>query len=238
MDADRVFPLTAKAFPRTLSINSRVSLSRTCKFAPEELICNYGLKVDGILHVGAHKGEEIEGYIRAGVKKAVFIEPLMQNYLELEKKVKPYVGYSALRIAAGDENKTIRINLASNDLQSSSILEPFLHLTQNPEIRFFGSEEVELKRIDSLDNIPRLNFWVIDVQGYELQVLKGSSERIEECDYLFIEINRAEVYQNCTKIKDLDCHLSLLGFTRVVYRWWSLWGDALYVRKNKLPLEL
>jgi hypothetical protein len=111
-------------------------------------------------------------------------------------------------------------------------------LTQNPEIHFTGEEDVELRRIDHLQITKKLNFWVIDVQGYELQVLKGAGDKINECDYIFIEINRAEVYKNCTMIEDLDRHLHGLGFKRVLSRWWSLWGDGFYVRNEKLPLEI
>ena len=212
-----------------------MSLSRSCKFDPAELILEYRLPVEGILHVGAHKGEEIGSYLNAGVKKAVFIEPLAQNFSSLEERVKSQNGFTAHKYAAGDENKRIKIYLASNDLQSSSILKPALHLIQNPEIQFAGLEEVEQKRIDDMDFVSRLNFWVIDVQGYELQVLNGSVKKILECDYLFIEINRGEVYENCTKISDLDVFMTRLGFKRVVYRWWTLWGDAFYVKNTKLP---
>ena len=120
LDHNRIFPFSKKNLPNRLFSHSRVNLSRTCKFDPAELISKYKLNVDGILHIGAHKGEEIESYLAAGVKNAAFVEPLEENFLILEKKVKLHSGYTAYKYAAGDEDKQIKIHLASNDLQSSS----------------------------------------------------------------------------------------------------------------------
>jgi FkbM family methyltransferase len=188
--------------------------------------------------VGAHKGEEIESYLAAGIQKAAFIEPLHDNFIVLENRVKSHDGYEAYKFAAGDVNEPATLYLASNELQSSSILKPSLHLKENPEIYFNAEEEVEKVRIDNLVLSASLNFWVIDVQGYEIQVLKGAGNKIQECDYIFVELNRAEVYENCTKIEELDHYLKQQGFNRVLFRWWSLWGDGFYVKKEKLPMVL
>ena len=55
---------------------------------------------------------------------------------------------------------------------SSSILEPKEHLLHHKQVTFEGSEEIELKRFDDL-NIQNVDYLNIDVQGFELEVLKG-----------------------------------------------------------------
>ena len=238
LDPESILPFRKRELPKKVNAETFVSLSPKCKFDPAELIGRYQIKVSGLLHVGAHKGEEIPSYLDAGVRHAVLIEPLMENFRELTRRIKGIDGFIAFQNAAGDVNQITEIHLASNDLQSSSILKPALHLAQVPEIKFQGVEKVLQIRIDDLDLNIKPNFWVIDVQGYEMQVLKGAEDKIQDCEYIFIEINRGEVYENCTKIADLDLYLNNLGFQRVLFRWWPLWGDGFYVRKDLFPLVL
>lgn len=81
----------------------------------------------------------------------------------------------------------------------------------------------------------------IDVQGYELEVIKGASETLATIDCIISEINRDEIYENCVQIDELDSYLNDIGFTRAVTIWTAHdWGDALYVRdmNNSKPIEV
>ena len=81
------------------------------------------------------------------------------------------------------------------------------------------------------DNLLKYNFINIDVQGYELEVFKGSLRTLESIDYIISEVNRAELYENCTNVYELDNFLSLYGFKRVETSWEGVtWGDALYIK--------
>ena len=47
------------------------------------------------------------------------------------------------------------------------------------------------------------------------------------------EVNRAEVYENCGMINELDDYLNQYQFSRVETSWaGGTWGDAFYI-KNK-----
>jgi hypothetical protein len=117
---------------------------------------------------------------------------------------------------------------------SSSILEPKLHLTQYPHIIFNKKEKVKMMKLDSIEfNKNNFNMINIDVQGYELEVFKGSSDSLNYIDYIMTEVNRDEVYENCVKIEELDKHLSSYGFERVETTWdGGTWGDAFYIKKR------
>jgi hypothetical protein len=70
----------------------------------------------------------------------------------------------------------------------------------------------------------------MDVQGFELEVLKGATETLKGIDYVYCEINRDEVYEGCAKIWELDAFLK--DFTRVETSWaGGSWGDAIYIKK-------
>ena len=123
---------------------------------------------------------------------------------------------------------------SANQGMSSSILKPKLHVNQYPHIVFNDTEEVDMKKLDEIDfDFSKFNLINIDVQGYELEVFKGSIEKLNNVDYIISEINRAEVYENCAKVDEIDNFLNQFGFKRVETNWAGhTWGDALYI-KNK-----
>ena len=75
----------------------------------------------------------------------------------------------------------------------------------------------------------------MDVQGYELEVLKGSVETLKHVDYLMCEVNRAEVYEDCCMVNEIDSFLLPYGLERVETTWdGHTWGDAFYAKKSSV----
>jgi len=91
------------------------------------------MKINGVLHIGAHYGEEHSLYKMNNINKIVYFEPLKSNFEVLKSNV---VDDSILyNIALGQEEKEIEMFVeTANNGQSSSILEPVLHLNQYPHI--------------------------------------------------------------------------------------------------------
>jgi hypothetical protein len=74
----------------------------------------------------------------------------------------------------------------------------------------------------------------MDVQGYELEVLKGASKFLSHIQFIYCEVNRAEVYEGCPMIEEIDQFLGEYNFERVDTNWaGDTWGDALYVKREK-----
>ncbi len=197
------------------------------------LVIKYNMKINGVLHIGAHYGEEHSLYKMNNINKIVYFEPLKSNFEVLKSNV---VDDSILyNIALGQEEKEIEMFVeTANNGQSSSILEPVLHLNQYPHITFDSKENVMMKRLDDvIDNSNgEYNFINIDVQGYELEVFKGSTKTLENVDYIIAEINRDEVYKNCAKINELSEFLGNYGFVLVEESWdGGTWGDGLFVKQ-------
>ena len=82
-----------------------------------------------------------------------------------------------------------------------------------PWIHFNGTEEVEVHTLDSYD-LNGYNFINIDVQGYELEVFKGSLKTLEKIDYIYSEVNKAELYEGCAQMNELDNFLGEYGFKK------------------------
>ena len=195
----------------------------------------YDLNVSGIIHIGGHYGREIDKYKSHNVNDIVLFEPLTSNFSVLNDIVKNTEGnIIAHQVALGNDNRKVTMNISSNEAQSSSILTPKVHLTAHPEVTFSGTEEVEMRKLDDYD-YQDYNMIVVDVQGYELEVLKGASQTLSNIDYIYCEVNCDEVYEDNARVEEIDEFLSSYGFKRVETQWYytGVWGDSLYI-KNKL----
>jgi FkbM family methyltransferase len=191
------------------------------------------MNIKGIIHIGGHYGQEYDLYRVLNVP-VIFFEPLSNNYRILKDKVKNNDNVQTFQCALGNENKKILMNVeTANNSQSSSILKPKKHLEQYPHITFDHTEEVHMFRLDDIEiEKENYNFLNIDVQGYELEVLKGSADVLKNIDYIISEVNRDEVYENCAKVEELDQFLNQFNFKRNETNWMGgIWGDAFYIKK-------
>lgn len=198
----------------------------------DNLNLKYNLKIKGVLHIGAHVGQELTTYQRLGINNVMFFEPIQETFKKLEENV----GDSAILVKTALGNMDGEIEMFTetvNQGQSNSILQPEHHLIQHPDILFNGKEKVKITKLDNfIEDKEKYNFINIDVQGYELEVFKGGSEYLKTIDYIMTEVNSAELYKGCAKIEELDLFLSSYGFERVETTWiGGTWGDAFYIKK-------
>ena len=196
----------------------------------------YGVSPRGIIHAGAHDGYEIDGYLRLGIQHCVLFEPQPQLIETLQTKVSSIPGYRVVGAALGDvEGRAILYTETANLGRSSSLLKPKHHLTQYPEIVFDGSLEVPVTTLSEYfktDDIRGYNLLIMDVQGFELCVLKGGMAILHSLDAIYTEINRAELYERCAQVEQIDSFLSEFGFYRTETTWYGeTWGEALYIKR-------
>lgn len=191
----------------------------------------HDLKINGVVHVGAHYGEEIDSYLAAGIQKVVCFEPVSENFSVLLNKASEKV--HLVQCALGErEEENVRMFLSSNNKESSSVLEPVEHLVDYRHISFNQQEYVQMKRLDSFsDLIDGCNYISLDVQGYEYEVLLGAEQTLNNFDYVYLEVNRGETYKNNHLVEDIDDLLSRYGLERVRTEWAArTWGDAFYMK--------
>jgi len=202
----------------------------------DSLYTKYNLKIKGVLHIGAHFGQENTAYQKYNIQNKIFFEPLPHTYEILKQNVKDGV---LVNKALGSINSKINMYVEHvNQGQSSSMLKPKKHLIQHPDIIFDSTCEVDMIRLDDYEyDRNNYNFINIDVQGYELEVFRGARENLNFIDYIMSEVNRDEIYQNCAQLTELDYFLSKYNFKRVELIWpypTSGWGDAFYVKEKKI----
>ena len=194
-------------------------------------------KVKGIIHIGAHTLEELPDYLKGNVRRIIWIEANPEKYNFIEERLKRFENMTLGKFAAGRKNDFHILNLANNG-QSSSLLEFGTHKMSYPDIDYVSKIQVETKPLDdwldeNFNNKDQYNFINIDIQGYELEALKGMPNQLKIASYIYLEVNFEEVYNGCAQLTEIDKFLLKFGFTRVGLRKTNKgWGDAIYTKKN------
>lgn len=203
----------------------------------KELCKKYDFIPKGVIHIGAHKGEERTIYDDLRVKNIIWVEANPFIYQELMGILKPlenHKGYNYLITDVDDVNYDF---LITNNGQSSSILELDKHKQHHPDVHVTNVINLKSIKIDTLIeqedlDIQDFDFINLDIQGAELLALKGFSEGLKHIKYVYTEVNTASVYKNCALIEELDEYLKEFGFKRVEtsITGWE-WGDAFYIKE-------
>ena len=199
----------------------------------------YSLQSSNIVHVGAHRGQEVKDYIENFLNPTVHLfEPQKSLCDYLQAEFKEQKNIKIYNFGLGSINKSEKMFLSDNDGQSSSFLKPKQHLEVHPEVKFSTNESFfKIKVFDELD-IKNVDFLNIDTQGYELEVLKGFKNNLSDSvRYIILEINKKELYEGCPLVKDIDNFLSAFNFIRTDTHYWMdsyPWGDAFYIKKDLL----
>ncbi len=196
----------------------------------ENYFQNYDFsKTTGVIHGGAHEGLEFDTYKRifgADIETHWF-EPDVRVFenlcARLQGQEKTYFYNFAL--GAKEETLTLWEEEATNG-ESSSLFHPKKIVEIYPTLKFKKGPDVPVKTLDSF-NIINSNVLVLDVQGYELEVLKGAQETMKRIDHVFLEVSMEELYEGCPTIHDLNGFLGDYGF-RMRENWWTdgSWGDC------------
>lgn len=204
-----------------------------------ELFPKYGLKFNGVLHVGSNVGEERDVYREIGIEKQVWIEANPEIFLILKENISNNPQAIAFNICAGDENKDVVLHISNNHSQSSSVLELGTHKIEHPNVYYVADVTVPMYKLEEFfagigvegkfDDLDLLN---IDVQGFELNVLKGMGDMVKQFKAIYLECNKDYVYEKCALVGDIDFYLGAYGFERVETKWApnKNWGDCLFIK--------
>ena len=203
----------------------------------EDMIKAHGMKVKGILHVGAHLAEEAAEYSRLGIHNVYWVEGNADNIPAIERAVYQYDHWVICALITDRDREAIQFNITNYDSMSSSVLEFGTHPTFSPDTVFVERRMVESRTLDSLgaeyEWFPGVNLLNMDLQGAELLALNGAKQLLRRIDYVYTEVNNKEVYKGCAQVEELDAFLS--DFERVETGWVGDqgWGDALFVRRGR-----
>ena len=190
-------------------------------------------EIKGFVHIGGHVAEEREQYKQFPV---IWFEAHPAYAARLAENIawEPYqTSYQALLSDVDDVEVDFYITA---DEFASSMFKPAMHQDLFPHAGITEIIKLRTKRFDTLVKEEGLKPWlynilVLDVQGAELQVLKGMGEYLTNFPVVICEYTVVELYEDNPRLDDLDEFLSS-DYKRVhPTDTHLLVGDAMYVRR-------
>jgi FkbM family methyltransferase len=204
-----------------------------------KMIQKNNLKIDGVVHLGASIGHELNQYIVNGAKKIIFVEAIPSIYQQLLDNTKNHPNVTCFNACLSDvDGQEVEFNISSNDALSSSFLDFDQHSKEHPSVTFVDKLKLTTRRMDTIIeenkvNINEFNYLSLDLQGAELHALKGIQKYLKNFEYIYCEVSERPMYKGQPLIGDIDNYLSANGFKRVEYFPTNHgWGEALYVKNH------
>lgn len=200
-------------------------------------------KINFFIDVGSHKGEFLSYLLKLHYKKIFCFEPQKEIFRKLYNRYKNSKNIKFYNIALSNNNskKTFYINkltLTSTFSKSKKTLFSIIkNLLINSKKPYVKKILIKTKTLDEIFNDSKLNniFLKVDVEGYELSVLKGARILIsKKIKFILIEKQFFQLYEKNNQNK-VDHLLKSNNFKLIKKFTYPLlhFQDNLYIKKEK-----
>lgn len=180
-------------------------------------------EVSGVVHVGANIGQERELYRAYGLR-VIWIEPIPEVFERLSANIRDFNNQRAFQALVTDvDDQEYEFHIANNDGQSSSILELKQHKDIWPGVHYKQSMILKSITLFSLflrEQLDASNYQalIMDTQGSELLVLKGSLPILDGFQFIKTEVSDFESYEGCCQLCDLNRFMLEHGYMELTRR--------------------
>jgi len=207
-----------------------------------------------IFEVGSCEGEDSIRLKRRFPNAIIYtFEPLPSNVKKIKEHFKKYdlPTKRVFQLALSDSNGTAEFFVSSGQPthipeseksdhwdfgnKSSSLLPPKEHKKTLSWIKFKDKVKVKTQRLDDFcrqNQISKIDFAYIDVQGAELMVLNGANDMLSKISSVWLEVEAIELYANQPLKDDVEKFMATNGFVKVMDTVNEVSGDQLYVRHD------
>lgn len=171
-----------------------------------------GYEITGLVHVGANDGYEIQYYLAMGIKPVLAIEPLSSARKIAFQKYFSHPDVILAGCGLGNFDGWAPLHITDGDGKGSS----FLWEKGPPQVVMVA--DVEMHRWSSINrqdiDRSKFNCCVIDVQGMELDVLRGMDDQIKQFSFLSVECSEVPIYKGEASASEVIAYLHRMGFER------------------------
>jgi FkbM family methyltransferase len=207
---------------------------------PERRIAQYIPANPVILEAGAHDGTDT-------LRMASFwplaqihaFEPVPAAYNELSRRA-AHLGerIHCYSLGLGPQKRRTKMYLSGDggagSCQSSSLLPPAEgHSKEYSFVAFGDAIDVDVTTIDEWSsgrNIAQVDFMRLDMQGYEIEALKGALATLRQTRAVQLEVSNVQLYQGAPLYPEVEEWMHQQGFRPAVKAVFRVGGNVLFVR--------
>lgn len=169
-----------------------------------------------IVDVGAGDGTvstEIVNLFKCNILYA--FEPQRIQFEQIVKKTSVTPSIVPFHCALGSSPSTLELNITRNAGSSSFYVKNEANSNKyySDSLTKERTEQVEVKTLDSFGFVTEIDLIKLDVQGYEIEVLKGALNTLKRTKLVLLEMQNHDFYLESPKYFDLDTFMRLSGFT-------------------------
>jgi len=177
------------------------------------------LKIDTVFDVGANKGQFAQELRLSGFSgMIVSFDPLTSAHSQLTNAAESDSNWLVhSRVALGDHDGEILMNIAANSVSSSALPMLDAHLSAAVDSEYVSKESTPLIRLDSVFNQYLHDdtslFVKIDTQGFEWQVIDGGLQTLQLARGALIELSLIPLYAGQKLWLEIINRMANLGFS-------------------------
>ena len=161
----------------------------------------------------------------------------VENVVSIQKALGAAAGKSIIHLSSGAPK-----NVCDSDWnygnKSSSLLSPNQVRIHFPWMTFESSEEIEVDTLEAVkvsQGVREIDLVHMDVQGLELQVLKGGRAIDQYIKMIWLEVEEVPLYEGQALRGEIEQHLASKGFLKVKDTLGHISGDQLWINRAFFP---
>lgn len=179
-----------------------------------------------IVDIGANRGQFSVVARKHNSNAEIYaFEPLAKPFNTLMGRFSGDDKFHGHNLCLGNSEGEIAFNVAAKSDSSSVLLVSTNHANRHNDARVSETTLVSICRLDDIFSnmvIKRPALLKLDVQGFELEVLKGGWMALDKFDFIYVECAFEELYKNQALVGDVieymkDRGFSLCSFVNLYY---------------------
>jgi 2-O-methyltransferase len=222
------FRFLKKRFDKSVASQEAINKNYIRKFLPANPVI-----IDAGAHVGGDSIEMCRMYRGSTVHA---FEPVPSIFKFLKHNTRKYNRIHCHTIALGNQNGEQNMYVSSGASDgSSSLLKPKDHLEDHPDVFFNETITVTTKTLDTWadeQGIKKIDLLWLDMQGFELEVLKASHIILPTVKVIHMEVSTKPSYENVPLYEEVREWMQSKGFkveVEAIPPGWDM-GNVLFVK--------
>jgi 2-O-methyltransferase len=219
-----------KRFDNTIVNSETINKNYIRKFLPACPVI-----IDAGAHVG---GDSIEMCRLFPSSQVHAFEPVPAILKLLKHNTRKYKRIRCHELALSNTTgeQVMHVSSGASD-GSSSLLKPKEHLTDHPDVYFNEEIKVKTMRLDewaAQQKIERIDLLWLDMQGFEMEVLKASSVILPGVSAIHMEVSTRPTYEGVVLYSDVKEWMLSKGFrveVEAIPAGWDM-GNVLFVKNS------